>query len=133
MTTKTARRPRILVAHKNAEWVDHAKTRLEQMGYKVTDCLELDWVADLMGGSQPFDLAAISSELDPAGQAAIMKMIKEGRCVTRLMLLLDELDSESMLFRGKAPILTHRISQDIHEFALAVAAQVGVPHRKPEV
>ena len=134
MTTRRAHRPRILLAHRDAAWVDQAKQRLESMGYSVTECLEPDWAPDLLAGSRPYDLAAVTSELDPMAQAAILKMLEKQRTGTKVMMLLDELDSASILFRGKSSLLTHRISQDnVHGFALAVAAQVGVPARKPEV
>ena len=134
MTTRRAHRPRILLAHRDAAWVDQAKQRLESMGYSVTECLEPDWAPDLLAGSRPYDLAAVTSELDPMAQAAILKLLEKQRTGTKVMMLLDELDSASILFRGKSSLLTHRISQDnVHGFALAVAAQVGVPARKPEV
>ena len=134
MTTRRAHRPRILLAHRDAAWVDQAKQRLEAMGYSVTECLEPDWAPDLLAGSRPYDLAAVTSELDPMAQAAILKLLEKQRTGTKVMMLLDELDSASILFRGKSSLLTHRISQDnVHGFALAVAAQVGVPARKPEV
>jgi hypothetical protein len=129
-TTKTVKL-RILIAHPDAEWVGQAKERLLKMGYAVTDCLELEWAADLLTGSRVFDLAAISSEMDPAGQAAVLKSMREGKCTTKLLLLLDQLDSASISIRKQTGIPTFRISKDIHEFALAVAAQVGVPSRPP--
>ena len=134
MTTRRSRRPRILLAHRDPVWLDQAKQRLESMGYSVTECLEPDWAPDLLAGSRPYDLAAVTSELDPSAQAAIMKLVTKNRSATKIMMLLDQLDSASMHVRGKSGILTHRISADnMHEFALAVAAQVGVPERKPEV
>ena len=134
MATRRTHRPRILLAHRDAAWVDQAKQRLELMGYSVTECLEPDWAPDLLAGSRPYDLAAVTSELDPAAQAAILKILDKNRTGTKVMMLLDELDSASIHLRGKSTLLTHRISQDnVHEFALAVAAQVGAPVRKPEV
>ena len=134
MTTRKTSRPRILLAHRDAAWVDQAKQRLESMGYSVTECLEPDWTPDLLAGSRPYDLAAVTSELDPAAQAAIMKLVTKQRSATKIMMLLDQLDSASMHVRGKSAILTHRISADnIHEFAISVAAQVGMPARKPQV
>ena len=134
MTTRRAHRPRILIAHRDAVWVDQAKQRLESMGYSVTECLEPDWVPDLLAGSRPYDLAAVTSEMDPMAQAAILKLVRERVGGTKIMMLLDQLDSATMHFRRDAPVLTHRISADnVHEFAIAVAAQVGVPARKPDV
>lgn len=126
----TKKAPRILIVHRDAEWVGKAKERLLQMGCSVTDCLELEWAPDLLGGSRSFDLAAISSELDAGSQASIMKAMREGGVATKLLLLLDDLDSASLPLRGRTGILTHRISMGIQEFALTVAAQVGLPSRK---
>jgi hypothetical protein len=134
VTTRRGHTPRILIAHRDAVWVDQAKQRLEQMGYSVTECLEPDWVPDLLAGSRPYTLAAVTSEMDPMAQAAILKLVRERLGGTKIMMLLDQLDSATMHFRGTANILTHRISSDnVHEFALAVAAQLGVPERKPEI
>jgi hypothetical protein len=61
-----------------------------------------------------------------------MRLVKEKKTVTKIMMLLDELDSATLSYKSGTELLTHRISQDnVHEFALAVAAQVGVPNRKP--
>lgn len=129
-STRTKRRPRILIAHPDSVWVDQAKRRLEELGYSVTDCLDMEWVADLLGGSRPFDLAAISSELDPASQAAILRTFTEKGGSTKLVLLLDQLDSASMHYRTQSGLLTHRISPEgVAEFALLVASQVGMPPR----
>lgn len=134
VTTRRSHRPRILIAHRDAVWVDQAKQRLEQMGYSVTECLEPDWVPDLLGGSRPYDLAAVTSEMDPMVQAAVLKLVKERLAGTKIMMLLDQLDSATIHFRANTGVLTHRIASDnVHEFALAVAAQVGVPARKPDV
>jgi hypothetical protein len=134
VTTRRTHPPRILIAHRDAVWVDQAKQRLEKMGYSVTECLEPDWVPDLLTGSRPYSLAAVTSEMDPMAQAAILKIVRERSGGTKIMMLLDQLDSATMHFRGNANILTHRISSDnVHEFALAVAAQLGVPERKPEI
>lgn len=134
MTTRRSHRPRILIAHRDAVWIDQAKQRLESMGYSVTECLEPDWVPDLIGGSRPFDLAAVTSEMDPMAQAEILKLVKGRVAGTKIMMLLDQLDSATMHYRKGSEVLTHRISADnVHEFALAVAAQVGVPARKPDV
>ncbi|MBI3856114.1 MAG: hypothetical protein HY293_10540 [Planctomycetes bacterium] len=134
MTTRRSRRPRILIAHRDAVWVDQAKQRLESMGYSVTECLEPDWVPDLLGGSRPYDLAAVTSEMDPMAQAEILKLVRGRLTGTKVMLLLDQLDSATIHYKADSSLLTHRISADnVHEFAIAVAAQVGVPARKPEV
>jgi hypothetical protein len=104
------------------------------MGYSVTECLEPDWTPDLLAGSRPYDLAAVTSELDPVAQGAILKLVRERLTGTRIMMLLDQLDSATIVYKGNSGLLTHRISQDnVHEFAIAVAAQVGVPARKPQV
>ena len=132
VTTRRAHRPRILISHRDAVWVDQAKGRLEAMGYSVTECLEPDWTPDLLAGSRPYDLAAVTSELDPSAQAAILKLLREKKTATKIMMLLDDLDSATLHFKSQAGLLTHRIAQDnVHEFAIAVAAQVGVPSRKP--
>ena len=134
MTTRRGHRPRILIAHRDAVWIDQAKQRLEQMGYSVTECLEPDWVPDLLGGSRPYDLAAVTTEMDPMAQAAVLKLVKERLAGTKIMMLLDQLDSATIHYKAHNSILTHRIASDnVHEFAIAVAAQVGVPARKPEV
>ena len=134
MTARRPHRPRILIAHRDAVWVDQAKQRLESMGYSVTECLEPEWVPDLVGGSRPYDLAAVTTEMDPMAQAAVMKLVTGQTGGTKIMLLLDQLDSATIHFKGSSGILTHRIGADnVHEFALAVAAQVGVPERKPDV
>lgn len=134
VSSRRPRCPRILIAHRDAAWVDQAKQRLETMGYSVTECLEPDWAPDLLAGSRPYDLAALTSELDPSAQAAILKIVGKNRTATKIMMLLDELDSASILVRGNTGMLTHRISQDnVSAFALAVAAQVGMPEKKPEV
>jgi hypothetical protein len=132
VTTHRTSCPRILIAHRDAVWVDQAKQRLESMGYSVTECLEPDWTPDLLAGSRPYHLAAVSSELDPMVQGAILKLVRDRKTGTKVMLLLDQLDSATIHFKANSEILTHRIASDnIHEFALAVAAQVGVPNRKP--
>jgi hypothetical protein len=134
MSSRRAHRPRILIAHRDAAWVDQAKGRLEEMGYAVTECLEPDWTPDLLAGSRPYDLAAVTSELDPAAQSTIMKLLRDRKTGTKILLLLDELDSATMSVQAQSGLLTHRITGgNVHEFALAVAAAVGVPPRKPEV
>jgi hypothetical protein len=91
-------------------------------------------VPDLLGGSRPYDLAAVTSEMDPMAQAAILKLVKERLAGTKIMMLLDQLDSATIHYKGQGAILTHRIAADnVHEFAIAVAAQVGVPARNPDV
>jgi hypothetical protein len=133
VTTRKVTRPRILLAHRDAAWVDQAKQRLESMGYSVTECLEPDWTPDLLAGSRPYNLAAVTSELDPMVQAAILKLVRGNKTGTKVMLLLDQLDSATIHFKADSELVTHRIAPDnLHEFALAVAAQVGVPARKPE-
>ncbi|HVE43375.1 MAG TPA: hypothetical protein VNM14_26090 [Planctomycetota bacterium] len=133
MTTRKTSRPRILIAHRDAAWVDQAKQRLESMGYSVTECLEPDWTPDLLAGSRPYALAAVTSEMDPMVQGAILKLVREHKTGTRIMLLLDQLDSATIHFKADSELVTHRIAPDnLHEFALAVAAQVGVPARKPD-
>src|SRR5579871_1254976 len=102
MTARRPHRPRILIAHRDSVWVDQAKGRLESMGYSVTECLEPDWTLDLLAGSRPFDLAAVTSELDPAAQATILKLVRDGRTATKIMLLLDALDSATMHFKTHA-------------------------------
>jgi hypothetical protein len=133
-STRTHRRLRILLAHRDAAWVDQAKQRLETIGYSVTDCLEPEWVEDLLGGSRPFDLACITSELDPSAQAAILRTVKKIPSAPRLMILLDALDSASVNLRaGVTPAstgpLTHRISEDVTDFVRAVVAELGIPLR----
>lgn len=124
--TRSRIRPRILVAHRDTEWVDKAKGRLEEMGYVVSECLELDWVPDLLAGSLPFDLAIVSSEMDPSGQAKIVRTLKERGAMTKLILLLDEFDSATTA-SGPKDYVTHRIGSGVHELAVLVAAQIGLP------
>lgn len=135
MTTRTRSkiRPRILVAHPDPAWVDQAKSRLQEMGYVVTECLELDWVPDLLGGSLPFDLAVVSSEIDPDGQARIVQALKDRGSMTRLILLLDELDNSTVLAGPSKDYVVHRVSQGVHQLAVLVAAQIGLPPRPPPV
>jgi len=134
VTTRKTSRPRILIAHRDAVWVDQAKQRLESMGYSVTECLEPDWTPDLLAGSRPYHLAAVSSELDPMVQGAILKLVRENKTGTKVMLLLYQLDSATIHFKANSELITHRIAPDnLHGFALAVAAQVGVPARRPQV
>ena len=115
------------MAHRDSEWVDKAKGRLEEMGYVVSECLELDWVPDLLAGSLPFDLAIVSSEMDPSGQAKIVRTLKERGAMTKLILLLDDLDSATSGGGGPRDYVTHRIGSGVHELAVLVAAQIGLP------
>jgi len=133
-SSRSHRRLSVLIAHRDAVWVDQAKQRLETVGYSVTDCLEPEWAADLLEGSRPFDLACVSSELDPSAQAGIMRALKKRPAGPKLMLLLDSLDSASVSLRaGSTPssagILTHRVSEDVTDFVKAVVAQLGIPLR----
>lgn len=120
-------RPRILIAHKDHEWVDQARSKLEAMGYLVNECFELDWVPDILGGSMPFDLALLTNEMDPMGQATVLDTLKKRGCSTKLVLLLDDLDGDTLAVRGQTGLPTHRISHGVAELALLVAAQVGLP------
>ncbi len=133
-STHSHRRLSVLIAHRDAVWVDQAKQRLEAVGYGVTDCLEPEWAADLLTGSRPFDLACISSEVDPSAQAEIMRAIKKLPAVPKVMILMDALDSASVSLRaGLTPtsgaLLTHRLSEDVTEFVRAVVDQLGIPLR----
>ncbi len=120
-------RPRILIAHLDHEWVDRARSKLESIGYLVNECFEMDWVPDILGGSIPFDLALISNEMDPTGQASILDLIKKKGCPTKLVLLLDDLDGSTMQIRRQTGMATHRVSQGVDELAALVAAQIGLP------
>lgn len=133
-STRSHRQLSVLIAHRDAVWVDQAKQRLESVGYSVTDCLEPEWAADLLAGSRPFDLACISSELDPSAQAGIMRAVKKLPAAPKLMILLDALDSASVSLRAglttsSAGFLTHRLSEDVTEFVRAVVGQLGIPLR----
>jgi len=133
-SSRTHRRQSVLIAHRDAAWVDQAKQRLEAVGYTVTDCLEPEWAEDLLAGSRPFDLACISSELDPSAQAGIMRAVKKLAAVPKLMILMDALDSASVSLRAgptttSAGILTHRLTEDVTEFVRAVVDQLGIPLR----
>jgi hypothetical protein len=133
-STRTHRRQSVLIAHRDAAWVDQAKQRLEAVGYRVTDCLEPEWAADLLAGSRPFDLACISSELDPSAQAGILRVIKKLPSAPKVMILMDALDSASVSLRAgittSTPgLLTHRLSEDVTEFVRAVVDQLGIPLR----
>lgn len=133
-STRSHRRLSVLIAHRDAVWVDRAKQRLETVGYQVTDCLEPEWAADLLEGSRPFDLACVSSELDPSAQAGILRALKKRASGPKLMLLLDALDSASVSLRSgststSSGILTHRVSEDVTEFVKAVVSHLGIPLR----
>jgi hypothetical protein len=130
------RRQSVLIAHRDSAWVDQAKQRLEAVGYQVTDCLEPEWAADLLGGSRMFDLACVSSELDPSAQAGLLRTLRNLPSAPKLMILLDALDSASVSLRtGPATptpgLLTHRVSEDLTEFVRAVVDQLGIPLRPP--
>jgi hypothetical protein len=131
--TRSKIRPRILVGHPDAAWVDQAKARLQAMGYLVTECLELAWVPDLLGGSLPFDLAIVSSELEPDGQARIVQALKDRGAMTKLILLLDELDASTVSGGAPRDYVVHRVTEGVHQLAILVAAQIGLPPRTPEV
>ncbi|HLF95212.1 MAG TPA: hypothetical protein VJB14_17225, partial [Planctomycetota bacterium] len=133
-SSRSHRRLSVLIAHRDAVWVDQAKQRLETVGYQVTDCLEPEWAADLLEGSRPFDLACVSSELDPSAQAGILRALKKRPSGPKLMLLLDALDSASVSLRSgststSSGILTHRVSEDVTEFVKAVVSHLGIPLR----
>ncbi|HXX94881.1 MAG TPA: hypothetical protein VEN81_14735 [Planctomycetota bacterium] len=133
-STRTHRRQSVLIAHRDAAWVDQAKQRLETVGYKVTDCLEPEWAADLLGGSRLYDLACISSELDPSAQAGILRALRKIPSAPKLMILMDALDSASVSLRAGATtstpgILTHRLTEDVTDFVRAVVDQLGIPLR----
>ena len=117
-------RPRILIAHKDHEWVDQARSKLESIGYLVTECYELDWVSDILAGSIPIDLALISNEMEPTGQASIVDTLKKRGVMTKLVLLLDELDSE---IRGQTAMITYRMSNGLDALAELVASEIGLP------
>ena len=117
-------RPRILIAHKDHEWVDQARSKLESIGYLVTECYELDWVPDILGGSIPIDLALITNEMEPTGQASIVDILKKRGVMTKLVLLLDEFDSE---VRGLTAMTTYRMNQGVETLAKLVVDQIGLP------
>jgi hypothetical protein len=120
-------RPRILIAHPDHEWVDQARSRLLSMGYLVNECFELDWVPDILGGSIPYDLALLSNEMDPCGQASILDLLKKKGCPTKVVLLLDDLDGPTMQIQGQTGMPTHRLSQGVDELTALVVAQIGPP------
>lgn len=119
------RRPSILLAHRDAAWVDQAKQRLQELGYLVIDCLEPEWAPDLISGSRPFDLAAVSSELDPAVQAEMIRGLKTKPRPPKLVFLLDELDNSGTMPAGRATIPTFRITESLDAFAKLVSHHVG--------
>jgi hypothetical protein len=128
-TTRSHRQLSVLLAHRDAAWVDQARQRLEAIGYKVTDCLEPEMVVDLLTGPAAFDLACVSSELDPSAQATILKALRGRAGGPRLLLLLDDLDSASINFREGGTVLTHRVTADVSDFIRAVVEQLGLPLR----
>lgn len=128
MGTSRARgkiRSRILLAHKDREWVDQARSKLESLGYLVNDCYELDWVPDILGGSLPYDLALISNEIDPTGQASILDVLRKKGCPTKLILLLDDFDGSTLQVRKQTGLPTHRVSSGVDELAQLVVEQIG--------
>lgn len=128
-TARSHRQLSILLAHRDAAWVDQARQRLEAIGYKVTDCLEPELVVDLLTGPATFDLACVSSELDPSAQANVVKALRRRTGGLRLILLLDDLDSASVNFRDGGPVLTHRVTADVSDFVRTVVEQLGLPLR----
>ncbi|MFN3485534.1 MAG: hypothetical protein ACK44W_08640 [Planctomycetota bacterium] len=129
-TARSHRQLSILLAHRDAAWVDQARQRLEAIGYKVTDCLEPELVVDLLTGPATFDLACVSSELDPSAQASVVQALRRRTGGPRLILLLDELDSASVNFRDGGPVLTHRVTSDVSDFVRTVVEQLGLPLRR---
>ena len=129
MSKTSVQRISILIAHRDAMWVDQAKQKLTSLGYDVTDCLEPDWAADLIAGSRPFHLAAVSSELDPTVQSEMLKSISSRTRPPKLLFLLDDLDATAIFRKGADGVLTYRVSQDIDGFARVVAKEVGTPAR----
>ena len=127
MKKEASRRRTILLAHGDPAWVDRAKTRLESLGFEVTSCPEPSWAVDLLSGSVAYDLAVISSEIDPDAQARILKAVRKHRHPPRLMILLDNLDTSSMIFRRDSDLVTHRVTEDTEAFVKAVVDQVGLP------
>lgn len=107
--------------------MDRAKSSLERLGFEVTACPEPAWAVDLLSGEASWDLAAISSEIDPASQARVLQAVRECPRPPKLMILLDNLDTSSMVFRREGPLITHRISGDVEAFVKAVVEQVGRP------
>lgn len=118
MTQPPPRSAHILLAHDDAVWVDQAKTALQGAGMKVTDCPDPAWVADMLGGSHAFALAAVSSSLDAAAQEAVLQTAKK-RGIP-LLILLDPLDSSTLVYRKNSKMATYRISEDLEELVTAV-------------
>lgn len=129
MKKEGSRRRSVLIAHGDPAWVDGAKSRLERLGFEVTACPEPAWAADLLSEKSAFDLAAVSSEIDPASQAEILRTVKDHPRPPRLMILLDNLDTASILYRKEGHVLTHRVSEDPEAFVRAVVEQLGMPSR----
>jgi hypothetical protein len=124
------RRGSILIAHPDAGWSGQVRDLLEKLGFEVTLCPEPAWVADLLGGSRRFDLAAVSSEADPSTQARILKAVGRHRHPPRL-LLLDELDSATLVVRREGGLPTYRVSGDASSFVRAVVEQLAPPAPPP--
>ena len=127
MVEETPHKVSILLAHRDATWVDQAKQRLEDKGFDVTDCLEPDWAADLLSGSRPFQLAAVSSELGPSIQAEIVRAVGDRPNPPKLLFLLDDLDSSTILFRGASRHPIYRLTENIDKFVSIVIDQIGLP------
>lgn len=128
MGKESARRLSVLIAHSDPTWVDSVKVPLEKLGFDVTVCPEPSWAVDLLQGSRPFHLAAVSSEIDPTTQAEILRALKSRRHAPKIMFLLDDLDTASMHYRGGNDLLlTHRLSADAGKFVQAVIDQLGLP------
>ena len=127
MSKSSVKRISILLAHRDATWVDRAKQRLVSLGYDVTDCLEPDWAADLIAGSRPFHLAAVSSELDPMVQADMVKAVKNRSHPPKLVFLLDDLDATGLFRKGEDQVLTYRVSENLDEFVGVIGNLVGTP------
>ena len=129
MSGTSVKRISILLAHRDATWVDRAKQRLVALGYDVTDCLEPDWAADLIAGSRPFHLAAVSSELDPTVQAEMVKVVEKRANPPKLVLLLDDLDASALFRKGEDRVQTCRVSENLEDFVKVVGQLVGTPAR----
>lgn len=128
MAKEGTKRLSVLIAHSDPAWVDRVKAPLEKLGFEVTVCPEPSWAVDLLSGSRPFHLAAVSSEIDPTTQADILRAIKSRRHAPKIMFLLDDLDTASMHYRGDNDLLlTHRLSADANKFVQAVVDQLGLP------
>jgi hypothetical protein len=107
--------------------MDQAKTKLEEIGFTVTACPEPTWAVDLLEQGRVFDLAAVSSEIDASTQAEILRVVKAHRRPPRLMLLLDALDTATVVYQREGQLCTHRLSEDLDAFVRAVVDQIGAP------